>query len=112
MQGIFCPVPYFRTVNHDWHSFNESLKEASPPAHYHLLLKALWMEAKGDWSAAHDLVDELTTTDGAWVHAYFHRVEGDLSNADYWYRRANRKRPAYSLPEERKVLVEYFLNQQ
>jgi len=28
--------------------------------------------------------------DGAWVHAWLHRIEGDLSNADYWYRRANR----------------------
>jgi len=23
-----------------------------------------------------------------WVHAYLHRVEGDLSNAAYWYNRA------------------------
>jgi hypothetical protein len=24
------------------------------------------------------------------VHAYLHRVEGDLGNAGYWYRRAGR----------------------
>jgi hypothetical protein len=28
--------------------------------------------------------------DCAWVHAYLHRVEGDLENARYWYRRARR----------------------
>ena len=28
------------------------------------------------------------TTDAAWVHAYLHRVEGDLANAGYWYRQA------------------------
>jgi len=28
--------------------------------------------------------------DSAWVHAYLHRVEGDLDNARYWYRRAQR----------------------
>ena len=28
--------------------------------------------------------------DGAWVHAYLHRKEGDLPNAKYWYRRADR----------------------
>jgi len=27
--------------------------------------------------------------DCAWVHAYLHRVEADLSNARYWYNRAN-----------------------
>jgi hypothetical protein len=31
--------------------------------------------------------------EAAWVHAYLHRVEGDLGNAGYWYRQAQ-KRPA------------------
>jgi hypothetical protein len=31
-----------------------------------------------------------TTAARAWVHAYLHRVEGDLANAGYWYRRAGR----------------------
>jgi hypothetical protein len=30
------------------------------------------------------------------VHAYLHRVEGDLDNAGYWYRQA--RRPAASGP--------------
>ncbi len=34
------------------------------------------------------------------VHAYLHRLEGDLANADYWYRRAGTERPAASLQEE------------
>jgi hypothetical protein len=29
----------------------------------------------------------------AWVHAYLHRVEGDLANARYWYGQAG-KAPA------------------
>jgi hypothetical protein len=28
--------------------------------------------------------------ESAWVHAYLHRVEGDLGNAGYWYRRAGK----------------------
>ena len=28
--------------------------------------------------------------EAAWVHAYLHRIEGDLSNARYWYRQAGR----------------------
>jgi len=30
------------------------------------------------------------SADAAWVHAYLHRVEGDLSNAGYWYRTAGK----------------------
>ena len=68
------------------------------------------MDAKGDWNGAHNLVNDLSDKESAWVHAYLHRVEGDLSNADYWYRRANRSRPAISLGEERRDLIEFFLN--
>ena len=28
--------------------------------------------------------------EAAWVHAYLHRVEGDLPNAGYWYRTAGK----------------------
>ncbi|MHA8080228.1 hypothetical protein VR610_03630 [Aquirufa regiilacus] len=46
--------------------------------------------------------------DSAWVHAYLHRKEGDIWNADYWYARAKKTRPAYSLEEEWANLVAYF----
>lgn len=64
------------------------------------------MEAKGDWKKAHEMVDHLHSQDAAWVHAFLHRIEGDISNADYWYSRAGRKRPTFTLEEERKSLVE------
>jgi hypothetical protein len=54
------------------------------------LLHALWQDAQGDWSAAHELAQAVDTRQGAWVHAYLHRKEGDTSNAAYWYRRAGR----------------------
>ncbi len=57
----------------------------SPP------LRALWLDAKGDWDGAHKCVDQLSDPDSMWVHAYLHRKEGDLSNAGYWYRRAGRE---------------------
>lgn len=69
--------------------------EGLPP-----LLAALWHDARGDWARAHELAQSVDTADGAWVHAYLHRKEGDLPNADYWYRRAGRRRPAGTLPEE------------
>ena len=53
-------------------------------------LLALWWDAKGDWEKAHEIAQDVVGADGAWVHAYLHRKEGDLGNAAYWYRRAGR----------------------
>jgi len=53
-------------------------------------LLALWWDAKGDWNKAHEVAQEVEAADGAWVHAYLHRKEGDQGNAAYWYRRAGR----------------------
>ena len=48
----------------------------------------MWFAAKGEWVRAHELAQAAKGKSGDWVHAYLHRVEGDLSNAKYWYRRA------------------------
>lgn len=53
-------------------------------------LLALWWDGKGNWQKAHEIAQDVPGTDGAWVHAYLHRKEGDLGNAAYWYRRAGR----------------------
>jgi len=68
--------------------FKASLANAAPAPGLAPPLAALWWAAKGDWDAAHKIVMNEDTKDAAWVHAYLHRVEGDLSNAGYWYRRA------------------------
>lgn len=78
----------------------KSLLQNEPPAHLPLLLKALWYDAKGDWQKAHELVQDETGRDAAHIHAYLHRSEGDIWNADYWYGKAGRKRPGYNLAEE------------
>jgi hypothetical protein len=70
--------------------FKASLSGASPAPGLDAPLSALWWAAKGDWDKAHKLVQDEDTSDAAWVHAYLHRVEGDLSNAGYWYRQAGR----------------------
>jgi hypothetical protein len=43
--------------------------------------------------------------DCAWVHAYLHRVEGDIDNARYWYRRAHRPPAAGALSDEWDAIV-------
>ena len=65
-----------------------------------IYLLALWYDGKGDWEAAHDLVNEMDGDRAAWVHAYLHRKEDDLANARYWYGRAQKKFPQVSLEEE------------
>ena len=97
-------------MSNDLQHFQSSLKESVCPVGLNIYLQSLWFDGKGDWHKAHDLVNDLTTQEGARVHAYLHRKEGDLSNADYWYRRAGATRPVISLEAEWLTLVEHFLN--
>ena len=78
--------------------FKRDVSKTKPPAGLSPPLTALWWAAKGDWDKAHGIVMKQESRDAAWVHAYLHRVEGDLDNAGYWYRRA--RRPAASEPLE------------
>jgi hypothetical protein len=61
-----------------------TLSNATPEDGLMPPLAALWWAAKGDWDAAHKIVQGESDANSAWVHAYLHRVEGDLSNAGYW----------------------------
>lgn len=65
-----------------------SLAQDAPPRGASGSLRALWLVRKGDWDGAHRVASDLSTKDGSRIHAYLHRVEGDLSNAAYWYRQA------------------------
>ena len=92
--------------------FKESVANHTPPTGISLVLQALWHEAKGDWDAAHDLLQGQNDRTGAWVHAYLHRKEGDNSNAAYWYSRAGRTLPQQSLQAEWEEIVEALLSGQ
>ena len=89
--------------------FKASVAEAAPPHDLPAPLAALWWDAKGDWTHAHALVDELETAEGMAVHAYLHRKEGAASNADYWYSRAGRSFHRPTLEAEWAALVEGFV---
>ena len=71
-------------------AFVGSLDRGEPPGTAPPMLCAVWHGLHGDWDAAHELAQAQDDAEGAWVHAWLHRIEGDLGNADYWYRRANR----------------------
>ena len=84
----------------DFKKLQQSLKSALPPAELSSYLKSLWYDAKGDWNKAHEIIQDIEDKTAAWIHAYLHRKEGDIGNADYWYRRAGKTRPPYSLEKE------------
>ncbi len=63
--------------------------DAKPPESLGPALQALWHLARDEWDAAHGCAQRDGSRDGCWVHAHLHRVEGDLANAGYWYRRAD-----------------------
>jgi hypothetical protein len=71
-----------------------------PPADLPPPLLALWHDARGDWDAAHRVAQDIDDADGAWIHAYLHRKEGDSGNAAYWYRRARQPVARDTLDEE------------
>ncbi|MCM0019907.1 MAG: hypothetical protein NBV67_07925 [Tagaea sp.] len=90
--------------------FRASLTGAAAPEGLARPLEALWHAGKGDWSAAHKLAQmDEGEPDHDWVHAYLHRVEGDLGNAGYWYRRAKRPVATDALDAEWARIAEALL---
>jgi hypothetical protein len=70
----------------------------SAPASRHR--KALDLAREGKWRKAHEIVQAHSDPLSCLIHAYVHRVEGDLENARYWYGQAGETMPANSLQEE------------
>ena len=93
----------------NFETFERSLQQEAPPKGLGKALQALWYEAKGDWDAAHQAAQAQHDEDGAWVHAYLHRVEGDEGNAGYWYRRAHKPHATSDLKREWREIAEALL---
>ncbi len=90
----------------DIEEYLKSIDNDRPSSRLSETLVSLWWDKKGNWDRAHSIAQDIPTKEGSAVHAYLHREEGDLWNADYWYTRAGRKRPEIPLAEEWKLLVE------
>jgi hypothetical protein len=89
--------------------FKLSLNNNHPPDNFSVHLKALWFDAKDDWNKAHNLADSIEDKNAYWIHAYLHRKEGDRSNANYWYHKAGKPMPDYSLEKEWNEIAEALL---
>lgn len=93
----------------DKFAFLDSLQFDEAPLHLSSYARALWYDAKGNWEKAHEIVQEIPGTKAAKIHAYLHRKERDLFNADYWYEKAGTCRSNVSLQKEWENLVDDFL---
>ena len=91
------------------HDFKQSLQTLNSPTDASVYLKALWHDAKGNWKKAHELIQDLPDKTASRIHAYLHRKEGDTWNADYWYNKAGKKKPAIALEEEWEQIVKELL---
>jgi hypothetical protein len=92
--------------------FRASLSGAAPAPNLDAPLAALWWAGKGEWHQAHKIVQDEAGADAAWVHAYLHRVEGDLGNAGYWYRQAGKPVASGPLESEWEQMASVLLGDQ
>ncbi len=71
------------------------------------LLRAVELALAGEWDAAHQLVqqheDDATA---AWIHAVLHKMEGDLGNSRYWYRRAGQTQHVADEPRAELAVIQ------
>ena len=76
-------------------------RRALPPAPSPLVVEEGRAETGPDWERAHEIC-QASEGEPAYdrVHALAHWIEGDRSNADYWYRRSGAARSGADPAEE------------
>ena len=67
-------------------------------------IRALDLADEGKWDEAHRVIQEHSDARACLIHGYLHRVEGDLGNAGYWYRRGGETLPDNTLEQEARRL--------
>ena len=97
--------------NMNFIEFLGTLENDHPDSELSPEIRARWWTKKGNWEIAHQIAQDAGTKQGDWIHAHLHRIEGDLSNASYWYSRAGKPNCQSSLPEEWESLVKHILIQ-
>ena len=55
--------------------------------------KVLSLLRRNEWDKAHAIVMRMRDKLAFRIHGLLHRIEGDLDNARYWYRRTTREFP-------------------
>ena len=71
------------------------------------LLRAVELALAGKWDAAHEVVQQYEDdATAAWIHAVLHKMEGDIGNASYWYRRADRMEHVADEPRAELIVIQ------
>lgn len=97
----------------NYEEFVATLELDHCPETFSPCLRALWLDATGDWTGAHEIVQQMDDRNAARIHAYLHRKEGDDWNARYWHRRSGTVFPQHqSLEDEWASLVASLLSEQ
>jgi hypothetical protein len=61
------------------------------------LIRAVELSMTGDWNGAHSIVQtDADDPTSCWIHAVLHKMESDIPNSRYWYRRAGQSYEAFS----------------
>ncbi|HKW91942.1 MAG TPA: hypothetical protein VJX92_08585 [Methylomirabilota bacterium] len=76
------------------------MSKPAKPTQAEALAAALQHLAAGEWQRAHEIVQEDKSALAAWMHGIVHTIEGDLDNAQYWYRKAKREFPGAGAVKE------------
>ena len=95
-------------MNYD--KFIKLTKQSEPTDSLSSIQLALWHAMKNNWDMAHNIVQDINTDTASWIHAYLHRVEGDLSNANYWYNCASKNACTESLESELNNIIQSVFN--
>ena len=85
--------------------FIKTLTNDAPDPNLDDLLAAMWWQSNDEWDRAHDLVQNHHGNDAQWVHAFLHRVQGDLCKSRYWYGCAGHDMPSKSIETEWKDIT-------
>lgn len=71
------------------------------------LLRAAELALAGKWDVAHETVQQYEDdATAAWIHAVLHKMEGDLGNARYWYRRADQMEHVEDEPRAELTIIQ------
>jgi hypothetical protein len=74
-------------------------------------VEALRLIEDNDWDSAHRLIQDYSDPLACRIHGNLHRVEGDLANADYWYKRAGMTLPNNPIADELADLTKIIKSQ-
>ena len=90
--------------------FIKLTKESKPSDKLSGIHLAIWYAVKDNWDMAHKIIQDINTETASWIHAYLHRVEGDIDNAKYWYNRSRKEPCTESLKSELDNIIQFLFS--